>query len=127
MSGWARRSSWAPSLGQRLAAAGVSIVVRLGSRFLLCLESREERGHLAPHCGRPPVCVGGTRLAGLRAYRRGLIFGAIGGVGRPSLGGTMRAFLVGAIAAAVCAVCCGTEGKKGGSGGSGSSVGDGGI
>ncbi len=47
MSGWARRSSWALSLGQRLAMEGGSIVVRLPPRFLLRLESPEERGHLA--------------------------------------------------------------------------------
>src|SRR6267143_3220608 len=47
MSGWAHRSSWALSLCQRLAAEGVSIVVRLGSRFLLRLESLEERSHFA--------------------------------------------------------------------------------
>src|SRR6266446_3747489 len=47
MSGWAHRSSWALSLCQRLAAEGVSIVVRLGSRFLLRLESLEERSDFA--------------------------------------------------------------------------------
>jgi hypothetical protein len=39
-------SSWALSLWQRLAAEGGSIVVRLLPRFLLRLESLEERAHL---------------------------------------------------------------------------------
>src|SRR5712692_8107717 len=47
MSGWARGSSWALSLGQRLATEGGSVVVRLGSRFPLRLEALEERGHFA--------------------------------------------------------------------------------
>src|SRR5712691_10497721 len=64
MSGWAPRSSWALSLGQRLAAEGGSIVVRLGSRFLLRLEALEERGHLAEAlragwCGESSCAPGG--------------------------------------------------------------------
>jgi hypothetical protein len=51
MSGWARRSSWALCLGQRFAAEGGSIVVRLLPRFLLRLESLEERAHLAEAIG----------------------------------------------------------------------------
>src|SRR5712664_273999 len=44
-------SSWALSLGQRFAAEGVSIVVRLPPRFLLRLESLEERAHFAEAIG----------------------------------------------------------------------------
>src|SRR5712671_3505915 len=47
MSGWARWISWALSLSQRLAAEGSSIVVRLLPRFLLRLESLEERSDFA--------------------------------------------------------------------------------
>src|SRR6267143_1586976 len=44
-------SSWALSLGQRFAAEGGSIVMRLLPRFLLRLESIEERAHFAEAIG----------------------------------------------------------------------------
>ena len=49
-------SSWALSLGQRFAAEGGSIVVRLLPRFLLRLESLEERAHFAEAIRHGRVC-----------------------------------------------------------------------